>query len=246
MRDRVAGTLAAALILTGLGGPARAQAPQYPPLTCSVDVDADITDFDPLRMRVLVEVVCNASGTSEPVPGVPVEVFMESVRVKLGEGVTNSQGIYVLERGIPCSIAPGPHQVIVDVQDLGSFTEPVTVPDRRDCGGGGALPVAAGGGGITEARGGGGSLPFTGGNILLLVLWALALISVGTALALYAWRRARHIEVVRALSARLHGRRLPLALPPPEVPRLDTAGFAPLQPRVPRSTPSETDPPGAG
>ncbi|MGH2760909.1 MAG: hypothetical protein ACRDKJ_15270, partial [Actinomycetota bacterium] len=137
-------------------------------------------------------------------------------------------------------MTPGPHNIIARLTaDNVERLFPILIVDaagRSPSGGGGLNNVAnrnTGGGG-----GGGGVLPKTGAGILMLILWAIALIAAGTALVFAARRGGLRIQPLRVVSTRFRRRSAtPLALPPPDVPFIDTAGFVPVRPRRPEVDP---------
>lgn len=140
---------------------------------------------------------------------------------------------------LPAHMRPGPHRLIAVVENRGEVVLPILVvgpgadmTGGGGGGGGGALRTVSGRGG--GGGGGGGALPKTGAGIAMLILWALALIALGTALV-YATKRGRiRLQPLRVVSSRLKRRDTgPLALPAPDVPYIDTTGFVPTRPLRP-------------
>jgi hypothetical protein len=110
-------------------------------------------------------------------------------------------------------------------------------------GGGGSGPGGGGGGssgdgvpgglgdgttvlGTTVENTGGGILPRTGGDLLRLLLWAIVLVAFG-ALTVLATKRLRRRFVPAFAGGGPRGQRPIAALPPPEVPFVDTSRFVP-------------------
>lgn len=152
--------------------------------------------------------------------GARVDVYVESDRVFLGTVRANDDGSYFGEFTLPASIKQGRHTLIADIEGCGEFR--------------GALEVLGEGASVlgTSTRNtsgaGGGILPRTGGDFLKILLWALILIAFGAALIVLTRRFA-------PARAGVPGARRDIpALPPPEVPFVDTSRFVPY-----RSAPGE-------
>lgn len=107
---------------------------------------------------------------------------------------------------------------------------------NQSLGGGGGLATTA----KRAAGGGGGILPKTGAGILTLILWAIALIAVGTWLVIAARRRLEWHRLQAGGSRSRSHDPYPRALPMPEVPFFDTRGYSHVRPAVP--PPTSNDP----
>ncbi len=186
-------------------------------------------------IRVAGEAGCaSATGT--------VEIDAQSHRFNLGRVTPNADGSY--RSGLlrlPAHMRPGPHRIMPTVPGRGLFVCPILVvadpaaanlggvPNPAGGGGGGGLNTTGGGGG------GGGILPKTGSGILALVMWALALLGIGTGLVFAARRDTVTVRLqprrLFSLRFRSRGRSIP-ALPAPDVPFMDTAGFVPVRPQA--------------
>jgi LPXTG-motif cell wall-anchored protein len=140
---------------------------------------------------------------------------------------------------LPSHMGPGPHRLFTVFNDGSEVVLPILVVGANETTGGGDTnnDTTGGGGGLASAAnrtnggGGGGLLPKTGGNILMLVLWAIALIAAGTALVLAARKRGFGWQPLR-IAGRARERDIVRALPAPEIPFLDTTGFVPIRPGV--------------
>lgn len=145
-----------------------------------------------------------------------VSFTVESDPVVLGSTQAFEDGSYRATFTLPAAVQPGDHTVIADVEGRGEVRQPLVVIDA-------STRV----GGVSQANeGSGGLLPRTGAGIAVLVLWAVAMLGLGTALVLAARRRF-------ALAGAPGRARTVLALPAPEVPRIDTSRFVPYRSRTP-------------
>jgi hypothetical protein len=193
--------------------------------------------------RVEGEPGCTEGGSTIVVDG-------QSHRHNLHPGFTaNADGSFRSPAiQLSAHMTPGPHNIIprFTVGNVEFFC-PILIVDaagRNTNGGGGGLNNAAnrdGGGG--GGGGGGGVLPRTGAGILMLIVWAIALIAAGTALVFAARRGGLRVQPLRVVSTRFKRRSsgTPLALPPPDVPFIDTTGFVPVRPKRPAVDPGVTE-----
>lgn len=188
--------------------------------------------------------------------GARVDVYMESERVYLGTVFAAEDGSYQGTFKLPASIKAGTHHVIADIQGCGELRRAIevlgaaetigsnpggsdpgaTVPDGSSPAGvsapDGTSPTTVLGTNFRNtADGGAGILPLTGGDLLRLLLWGVVLVLLGTVLLTarkrglrYVWLRARGHRPIRPSEV--------LALPPPEVPFIDTSRFVPYRSRV--------------
>lgn len=258
--------LSLALMLVGLtvsGGAVSAQSTYPPPPVvpeCHITTvvggpsTAGEDDILPVPLGGAIRVQGEAGCVT---PGSTVEVWAQSHLILIHPGfLANADGSYrspVIT--LPLHLDVGLHNIIPTfVADNQRFFCPIRIFGGGGGGGlvdptgGGAVanPTrGGGGGGLGNTNGGGGGiLPKTGAGLLMLVLWAIALIAVGTALALAARRRIARLQPVRLVGSRWRSRSNgPAALPPPDVPFMDTTGFVPTRPagRAPSSSVTEAD-----
>lgn len=177
--------------------------------------------------RDFIEVEGRADCT---VPGTTIEVIIESSPILLGTTTARGNGSFFGRFCLPSEVGAGDHTVSVGLPRRGVVERPleVTTDDAGEC----SVDAVFVGGtsvlGTTETPGTSvlgatdGVLPNTGLDILLLILWALALIAVGSTGAFAAWRRVQTSGVSFARDGAV-------ALPPPEIPRIDTSGFVPFR-----------------
>jgi hypothetical protein len=159
--------------------------------------------------------------------GSRVRIDVESERVFLAAFDARADGSFISPPiTLPPTLNPGPHRIIV-LTPSGDVARPVLVE--------------------FVATNGGADAPATGGSLALLVLWGMALIAAGTALAAAAWRAVRTLDPMRLMSIRRRRPEAPKALPPPEVPFFDTTGFGtkPATPPMWHETITEADAPQA-
>ncbi|HYZ91630.1 MAG TPA: LPXTG cell wall anchor domain-containing protein [Actinomycetota bacterium] len=144
---------------------------------------------------------------------------------------------------LPSHMGPGPHRLFTVFNDNSEVVLPILVVGSDTTGGGNentnSSPTGGGGGGLTSAAnrtsgggGGGGLLPRTGSSILMLILWAMALIATGTALVFAARKRGFEWQPLRIRGRRPQKRDVVRALPAPDIPFIDTTGFVPTKPGV--------------
>ncbi len=223
---------AAFALLVGWGAPV-AVAQQYPPPTPTEEPETtDTPDDGPacdlatcLRMSgevgdsfrsnqveeggdirvVAIEGCCEANAR--------VDVYIESVRTYLGTVTAAEDGSYRADLTLPASIEPGEHTLIADIEGCGELRRSITVL---------AVSTGTSVGGISQTNDDdGGVLPRTGGGIALLVMWALALVTLGTLLVKATRRRFSAARVGH------HGALV-------EIPRVDTSRFVPYRSRTSR------------
>ena len=149
-----------------------------------------------------------------------VDVYMESERVFLGTVRATEDGSYAGEFTLPSSIKAGQHHIIADIEGCGELRGAIEVLQE----GATVLGTSTVNSSRSSEAGGGGILPRTGGDVLRVILWALILVAFGTLLIVGARRFApARVQAGRA------GRGVVAALPPPEVPFVDTSRFVPYR-----------------
>jgi hypothetical protein len=131
--------------------------------------------------------------------------------VQIGETTALQDGAYAIDATLPSEIGVGNHQLIVD---LGNGRAEVVQPIM-------VVSAFVLGSTTTAAAASGATLPRTGGDIAVLVLWALAMLTAGTLLVGSTWRRFR-VTPVRTGSSRHR--------PEQQIQRVDAAGFVPSHP----------------
>ena len=181
-------------------------------------------DFAPGRVEYRGDVeMRGGEGCAEPFGD--VDFYAESARVFIGATTAAEDGSYRAVRTLPASVMPGEHEIVADIEGRGELRRDITVlPIGSDVQGG---PV----GGTDDTDGG--VLPRTGAGILLLILFALALIGLGSLLAASAWRYRYQLAPVRVFGARFGRKtRRPLALPAPGLQFIDTSRFVPTNTRT--------------
>ena len=246
---RLAVLVMSVALVTVMGAPAIAQ---YPPAPLNPECHSLIGGSGTQGGRTVLPYlgtfrVQGGPGCTEG--GSEIEVDGQSHRINLHPGfAANADGSF-LSPVIRLSphMTPGPHQII-PVFTVGNveFFCPILIVDASTTGGGG------GGGAVTNARdttnggggggGGGGVLPRTGTGIIMLILWALALVGLGTALVFAARRGGLRAQPLRVVGARFRKRGdQPPALPAPDVPYIDTTGFVPVRPQRASVEPSVTE-----
>lgn len=186
--------------------------------------------------------------------GARVDVYMESERVYLGTVFAAEDGSYQATFRLPVSIRAGVHHVIADIQGCGELRREIQVLGADAAGSnpggsnpGGSVPDGSVPDGVSALEGtspttvlgtnftnadGGGILPRTGGDLLRLLLWALVLVLFGTVLVVSARRRGLRYLWLRVRGHRHVRRSDVLALPPAEVPVVDTSRFMPYRSRI--------------
>lgn len=250
-----ASRIAFVLVVVGFVSAPHAVLAQYPPPPLNPECHSLIGGTNTVGGRIVLpfmgtfrvegEAGCTEGGSTILVDG-------QSHRHSLHPGFTsNADGSF---RSPPIQLSahmtPGPHNII-PVFTVGNveYFCPVLIVDAaaRDNdnggGGGGGLNNVANRNTGAGGGGGGGALPKTGTGILMLIVWALALIAAGTALVFAARRGGLRVQPLRVVSARLKRRSsgTPLALPPPDVPFIDTTGFVPVRPKRPAVDPGVTE-----
>jgi hypothetical protein len=181
MRRLMAITGLTALGLTPLvatAAPAGAQGdPEYPPGSCQLALSVSVAERG---QTVLASTVNCTSGCN---PGATVTLELLSAPIFLTSARSNGDGLFTnVPFVVPQEATLGPHIVRSTCPGAEIDTLVLTAP----------LTVVARGGGQPPARegGGGGALAFTGSDSVLLVWFALILLTIGTALVLAARRRA--------------------------------------------------------
>jgi hypothetical protein len=198
--------------------------------------------------------------------GARVDIYMESERIFLGTVFAAEDGSYQATFKVPASVTAGKHHVIADIEGCGELRREIEVlgamsdgsaPPGGGSGGGGPgssgddSPATVGttipeGDGTTvlgttvRNTGDGGLLPLSGGDLIGLLLWGSALALVGTVLMRIARKRGFRYTWLRIRGHEAVDRRYVLALPPPEVPFVDTSRFIPFRSRVEDSLRSPT------
>jgi hypothetical protein len=175
------------------------------------------------RSNISVE---GASGCAEAFGEISATVFSDPVRMETFTALEDGsfQGVFCL----PAVVESGDHEVEVSIEGRGVLTRDLRVleGDGQTCGPGDGTVVA----GISQANtGSGDALPRTGAGVLILVMWALVLVGLGTVLVASAWRYRARLVPLRAFRT---NRRLGNADPP--VPFVDTSRFTPYRSRVAR------------
>jgi hypothetical protein len=207
------------------------------PASCLVvrgeDDDSFVVGTADFRSQLEVE---GGQGCAPSNGDITVTVFSDPV--VLGTFQAFEDGSFHKIFCLPPAVEPGSHNVQVNIEDRGVRSRPLIVDsDNAElCGPGDGTVVA--GTSETNDGSGGGTLPRTGAGILLLLLWAVVLLGLGTVLVMTAWRyRARLTPayVRTRLERRSHAP--VLALPAPEIPRIDTSRFVPYRSRVERAEP---------
>jgi hypothetical protein len=169
--------------LLALAAPASAQDPEYPPGTCRLSLNVSVAE----RGQTVLGSTTNC--TSPYLGGVSIDLFLNSDPVFLTTTTADGNGLFSnVAFIVPEQAALGQHTVTSvgpgeDVDTL-VLSAPLTVIAR-----GGGVQGTGNEGGTARASGSGG-LAFTGSNIWPLLLLALILLTVGTALVLAARRRA--------------------------------------------------------
>lgn len=186
-------------------------------------------------------------------PNGTVRVTINSDPVVMPSFQALEDGSFSHDYCLPASVTPGDHTVVVDIVGReNEITRSLTVSqnDATACEGTRAADTGAGGGtsvlGTSErnpAAGGGGILPRTGGDLLRLLLYALVLVLFGSTLVVAARRRGLRLADLPLF--RGSRTRAIAALPPPEVPFVDTSRFVPYRSKVAgargsRPAPSDT------
>jgi hypothetical protein len=150
-----------------------------------------------------------------------VDVFMESERVFLGTVHAKEDGSYLGSFTLPSSIKAGRHNVVADIEGCGELKGAIEVVDA----GVSVLGTSTRNTSGSSDASGSAVLPRTGSDFLRILVWALIFIAAGT-LLIVVTRRFRP-EAVPA--GRTRGRGAVAALPPPEVPFVDTSRFVPYR-----------------
>lgn len=171
-------------------------------------------------------------------PNGTVRVTINSDPVVMPSFQALEDGSFSHDYCLPSSVTPGNHTVVVDIDGReNEISRPLTVGpnDAAACDGTRAAETSGGGTTVlgTSERNpgaGGGILPRTGGDLLRLLLYALVLVLFGSTLVLAARRRGlRFADLALFRSQRA---RAIAALPPPEVPFVDTSRFVPYRSKV--------------
>ncbi len=234
-RGRLTVFLFAPVLALATAAPARAQ--QYPPPAAAEDscfvVSGKVGDeyvVGQAEHRGLLR----AEG-SEGCATSFGNVDVSAAGVFLGSITAHEDGSFMGTFRLPASVRPGTRTVVGDIDGRGEVSRTIEVIGATVLGTSETRTSA-----VADGAGGGGVLPRTGGDILLLVLWALLLIALGTATAIVArrWREGRVAVVAGTPSGRLG-----------DVPFFDTSRFAPSpvqhhradDTRVHRAAPTEWD-----
>ena len=166
-----------------------------------------------------------------------IDVFIESERRFLGTVYASEDGSYLGVFTLPASIKPGLHHVVAEIEGCGEFRGALQVLAKGTGAGAGDGTSVLGTSLRNDATGsGGGILPRTGGELFRLMMWALILIGVGTLIVVATRRLGERLSPVRTLRRRPRARRSIAALPPPEVPFVDTSRFVPYRSGAERRT----------
>jgi hypothetical protein len=154
-------------------------------------------------------------------PFARIDVYIESERVFLGTVRATEDGSYFGAFKLPSSIKAGQHHVVADIEGCGELRGAVLVVAE------GATVLGTSTSNTTRGSdaGGSGILPRTGSDFFRVILWALILIALGTLLIL----AARRFAPAHAHGGRVRVRGAVAALPPPEVPFVDTSRFVPYR-----------------
>jgi len=191
-----------------------------PPNSCLVVEGEDdgtfTTGVADARSNLSVE---GTSGCADPFGDISTTIFSDPVRMDTFSALEDGSFHEVF--CLPASIEPGDHEVQVSIEGRGVLTRDLLVQegDGGTCGAGDGTVVA----GVTQTNpGGSGTLPRTGAGILLLLMWALVLVGLGTVLVASAWRyRARLVPLAMLNRRRRAGGH--------EVPFVDTSRFTPYR-----------------
>jgi hypothetical protein len=155
--------------------------------------------------------------------GVTVEVFLRSsdgsTEISLGTTVANAKGKYKLKVPVVPNVTTGSYVVVVRLPDGTEFTYPIVVA------------LAGSFSALTDR---------SPGSYAILSIWTLVLLSLAFFLVYAPRRGLRLLPSFGRL--RFSSNKVP-ALPPPDVPFLDTRGFVPTHPQEPEgpAVPPEDD-----
>jgi hypothetical protein len=158
-----------------------------------------------------------------------IDVFIESERRFLGTVYASEDGSYFGQFTIPAAIKPGMHHIVADIEGCGEFRGALEVLARGSGAGDGGGTSGLGSTVRNSAAGDGGILPRTGGELFRLAMWALILIGLGTLLILGTKRLTELLAPAGVLARRSRSRHTMAALPPAEVPFVDTSRFVPYR-----------------
>jgi hypothetical protein len=150
-----------------------------------------------------------------------VDVYMESERVFLGTVRANEDGSYFGVFKVPSSIKAGQHHIVADIEGCGELRAPIEVLGA----GATVLGTSTRNTSSSSDASGSGVLPRTGNDFMRVILWALILIAAGTMLIV----TTRRFAPAHAHVGRRRARGAVAALPPPEVPFIDTSRFVPYR-----------------
>jgi hypothetical protein len=162
-----------------------------------------------------------------------VDIYMETTRVYLGTVYAAEDGSYSAQFTLPSSIKAGTHTIIADIEGCGELKRTVQVLGSGASVLGTTVRNTAGASGTGGLTASGGILPRTGRDLLLWLVWAIVLIAFGIILVVAAWRWSQRYDRFRKLGRRVERARggVP-ALPPPQVPFVDTSRFVPYGSRT--------------
>ncbi len=154
-----------------------------------------------------------------------VNIYSEPGHTLIGSTQPFEDGSFSDTFTLPSGLEPGTYEVATDVPDCSESADlrVLSAAGAADGGGTYVLGNAQGGDGtnVLGSASDKGNLPTTGSNILDLVLLALALIAIGSAIRWVVKRRQAEGRAI-GFSSRIWS---PPALPAPSVPLLDTTGF---------------------
>lgn len=149
-----------------------------------------------------------------------VDIYMESERILLGTVRANDEGSYFGQFTVPASIEPGVHHLIADIEGCGEFRAAIEVLDPN---GVRVLGTSTRNTSGSSDNSGSGVLPATGQDVMRILLLALLLIASGSLLIVLM----RRFSPAYGVGVRSGG--AVAALPPPEVPFIDTSRFQPYR-----------------
>ena len=150
-----------------------------------------------------------------------IDVFMESERVFLGTVHAKEDGSYLGRFTLPSSITPGRHNLVADIEGCGELKGAIEVVKA----GASVLGTSTRNTSASSGASGSAVLPRTGSDFLRILVWALIFIAAGTLLIVVTRRFGPSAEP----AGRTRGRGAVAALPPPEVPVVDTSRFVPYR-----------------
>jgi hypothetical protein len=194
-----------------------------------------------------------SGGQSCAEPFSKIDVSIGSARTYLATAYAAEDGSYVAKATLPASITPGTHQVVANIEGRGELLRAVQVTRH---GAPAAPPTATPAAAVAQTPSSGatnagsaregtrvlastvtdpgsGLRPKTGRDLVVMLMWALILVVFAAVLVRTTRTGARRYGSVRAFGRRF-GRtpHVPAALPPPEVPFIDTSRFVPYRSRT--------------